>query len=132
VAAGWTFPVDVLIKSAPAPASAQDHTFLSAVMIREVLATDNKISAFDVYSAGVHSRRTHKVYSLAFDSNFDIGILSATPATYDASLWWKDSDGVKSVLVETISLLWTTCCFHPPPPGSHEEKWAVPRKTEAD
>jgi len=123
---------DILIQSVPAPASAQDRTFLSAVMVREALTTDHKITAFDVYSDGVHSRRTHEVYRLAFGSDVDIGILSATPTDYDESQWWHESDGVKSVIGETVSLLWTVCCFYPPPPGSHEEKWAVSRRAEAD
>jgi len=123
---------DILVQSVPAPASAQDRTFLSAVMVRKAIATDNKVTAINVYSAGVHARRTHNVYRLAFGSDFDIGILSAAPTNYDASHWWHDSDGVKDVIGETISLLWTACCFYPPPQGSHEEKWAVSRKPQVD
>ncbi|MFT5451852.1 MAG: hypothetical protein ACI9N9_001338 [Enterobacterales bacterium] len=123
---------DILILSVPAPASAQNNTFLSAVMVREALSTEQKITVFDVYSGGVHSRRTHMVYRLAFGSDVDIGILSASPTNYDETQWWKESDGAKSVIGETINLLWTVCCFYPPPPGSHEEKWAVSRTAEAD
>ncbi len=123
---------DILIQSVPAPASAQDRTFLSAVMVRDALAIDQQITAFDVFSGGVHSRRTHKVYRLAFGSDVDIGILSAAPSRYEAAQWWLDSEGAKSVIGESISLLWTVCCFYPPPPGSHEEKWAVSRTAETD
>ena len=75
----------------PAPASAQDRTFLSAVMVREWAAREH----------------------VALDA-------------FDAARWWRSSAAAKSVLGETIGLAWTTCCFWPPEPGSHAERWAAP------
>lgn len=79
-------------------------------------------------SAGTHARRTRMVYRAAFGPEAAIGILAAAPSDYDGERWWQTSAGAKSVLAEALSVIWTACCFHPPPPGSHEEMWAVPRK----
>lgn len=119
---------NVPVTAVPAPASAQDRTFLSAVMAREWLrgkGLDGQ--AFDIYSTGVHAWRTHHIYTLAFGRDEGVGILAARPTEYEPERWWRTSVGAKTVMGETISVLWTVCCFHPPPAGSHEEKWAVPR-----
>lgn len=119
--------VDVQVAAAPAPASAQDRTFLSAVVVREWVEREGlKIDAIDLYSAGVHSRRSRAVYRLAFGDRAEVGVLAATPRSYDADRWWLTSSGTKAVLGELLSLTWTTCCFWPPPRGSHEVRWAQP------
>lgn len=114
----------------PAPASAQERTFLSAVKVRDWAAMQGlALNAFDVFSAGTHARRSRMLYQMAFGPSVEVGVLSARPEGYDEQHWWRTSAGAKSVLGETIGLLWTTCCFHPGPPGSHEEMWGEPRTT---
>ena len=115
-----------LILSVPSPASAQDRSYLSAVMVREALS-DAPVKALDVFSAGTHARRTRMVYRLALGSETSIGILAAGPDEYDPEHWWRYSAGVNDIMKETLSVLWTFCCFHPPPPGSDEEMWGRPR-----
>ncbi|MGE4110903.1 MAG: hypothetical protein AB7E73_09410 [Burkholderiales bacterium] len=112
------------VTAVPAPESAQDRTYLSAVMVRDHLSRSGQaIDAIDVYSSGVHSRRTHALYRMAFGPQVRVGILSAQPVTYDPDHWWRTSVGAKTVLSEWISWIWTVLFFHPAPPGSHEEKW---------
>ena len=111
-----------------APASAQDRTFLSAVRVRDWAAKQRlELNAFDVFSAGPHARRSRMLYRMAFGSSVRVGVLSARPREYDEEHWWRTSSGAKTVITETISLLWTMCCFHPGPPGSHEEMWGEQR-----
>jgi hypothetical protein len=108
----------------PAPASAQDRTFLSAVMIRQW--TDKlpePISAINVYSYGPHARRTRLLYRMAFGPGVRIGIRSASPNGYRPETWWRTSAGAKEVMTETIAWLWTKCCFSVPQRDSLEEKW---------
>ncbi len=108
----------------PAPASAQNRTFLGAVMIRQW--TDKlpePISAIDVYSYGPHARRTRLLYRLAFGPGVQVGIRSATPSGYRPETWWRTSAGAKEVMIETIAWLWTKCCFSAPKRDSLEEKW---------
>lgn len=106
------------------PASAQNRTFLSAVMVREWAARQGlALKAFDVFTAGAHARRSRTLYRMAFGPDVEVGVLSARPQEYDERHWWRTSAGARSVLGEAISLLWTTCCFYAAPPGSHEEIW---------
>jgi hypothetical protein len=120
---------DIAVTAVPAPASAQDRTFLSAVKLRDWAQKEGLVlDALDVFSDGSHGRRSRMLYQMALGPKVKVGILSARPAQYDEERWWNMSAGVKAVLGETISVIWTTCCFHPPPPGSHEELWARPQK----
>lgn len=116
---------EVPVIAVPAPASAQDRTYLSAVMVREWVAqNDPALASLDLYSAGVHARRSWLVYRMAFGDAVEVGVLSAPPTHYDPPRWWTTSTGVKTVIGEAISLAWTKCCFWPAPKGSHEERWS--------
>ncbi len=117
----------VPIVVALAPASAQDRSFLSAVVFREwAHKTGITLDMVDVFSAGVHARRSRLVYRLALGSSVQVGVLAARPNDYEPERWWSTSAGAKAVIGEALSLAWTKCCFWPGPPGSHEERWAVP------
>lgn len=104
---------------APAPASVQDRTYLSAVAVREwAVRTGTTVDALDVFSGGTHARRSQMLYRLAFGPHVAVGAISAPPMAYDPARWWVSSAGVKSVLGESLSVAWTVCCFWPsaPPP----------------
>lgn len=116
-----------IVHSVPAPASAQNRTFLSAVALRSWLEQQKLASPdIDLLSGGVHARRSHRLFRLALGPNYRVGILSADPSGYDPAAWWRSSEGAKAVMGELISLAWTVCCFRVPEPGSHEELWGRP------
>lgn len=120
--------VGIPVVAVAAPASAQDRTFLSAVVVRDWLRQQGgAVDAVDLFSGGVHARRSRLVYRIAFGPAVEVGVLAARPRRYSLDRWWTTSDGAKSVLDEAIGLAWTTCCFRAPAPGSHEERWAVPK-----
>lgn len=111
----------VPLTAVPTPASAQDRTFLSAVKVRDWTNMQGlELDALDVFSGGSHARRSRMIYQMALGPRVKVGILSARPAQYDEDRWWQMSVGVKAVLGETISVIWTACCFYPPPQGSKE------------
>jgi hypothetical protein len=118
------------LTAVPAPASAQDRTFLSAVKLRQWTQQQGlAIKSLDVFSAGTHARRSRMLFQMAFGPGVAVGVMAARSAQYDPERWWRSSAGAKSVFGEATSLAWTVCCFHPPPPGSHEELWAVSRQS---
>ena len=114
------------LSTAPAPASAQNRTFLSAVKVRSWFR-DNNINpeSFDVFSSGVHARRTHQLYQIAFSDETQIGIIPAKTDRYQLKTWWQSSDGIKSVLTELIGVAYIYCCFDPGEVGSHQELWGI-------
>lgn len=119
---------NVPVVAVPAPASAQDRSYLSAVMVRDwAQRTGTRLEAIDLFSAGVHARRSWLLYRMALGRAVEVGVLAARPTEFDAQRWWTSSEGAKSTIGEVLSLVWTQCCFWPGPPGSHEERWAVPK-----
>jgi hypothetical protein len=111
----------------PSPSSAQERTFLNGVMVREWLTHSGvALDALDVFSSGVHSRRSQVEYGWALGPKVKVGVWSAEPSGYDRDAWWRTSYGAKEVLGEAISWLWIELWFRPGPPGSVQEKWAVP------
>jgi hypothetical protein len=117
----------VPVIAVPAPASTQNRTYLSAVMVRDWARQSGvTLGAIDLFSSGAHARRSRLLYRLALGDAVEVGVLAAEPAQFDAVRWWTSSSGVKSTLGEALSLTWTKCCFWPPAPGSHEERRAVP------
>jgi hypothetical protein len=118
-------PRDAVV-AVPAPASAQDRSFLNAVMLRDWIAHSGQpVDAIDLFSSGVHSRRSWLLNRMAFGPHVRVGILAATPTEYDPAVWWRASEGAKQVLGEAFAWLWTELFFHPGAPGSHDERWGV-------
>lgn len=117
-------PADQLIV-VPAPASAQDRTYLSAVMVRKWLTAERiQLRQLNVHSSHVHARRTRALYQKAM-TNVTIGSYAAPPQTFTLEHWWQTSDGAKAVFTEILGNIAVWCCFNPGAPGSHYEKWAV-------
>jgi DUF218 domain-containing protein len=121
-----------LVVAVPAPASAQDRSFLNAVMLRNWLVQSGwTVESLDVVSQGPHCRRSRMLYRMAFGNAVPVGMIAAMPSEYDPAAWWRTSVGAKDVLGETISWVWTVLFFHPGPPGSHDEMWAVPEPSHS-
>ena len=117
------------VTAVPSAESAQDRTFLSAVTVRDWARRSGvEIRALDVYSQGAHARRSRLLYQLAFGPEVKVGVLAARN-TPDLTQWWRTAAGTRAVLDQAIALAWVKLFFYPPPAGSHEERWAVPRSS---
>lgn len=110
---------------ASAPASAQDRTFLSAVMVRKQIATlHSAVDAINIFTSDVHARRTHLLYQQAFrDLKTQIGVISIPPERFKLDRWWGTSEGAKVVLTEFIGWVWVKLFFYPDDLNSHGEMW---------
>ena len=108
------------------PYSAQNRTFLNAVMTREWFKQQGiSITRLDVFSSGVHTRRSRDLYQQAFGEQVVVGIIAAQPRDFDPTGWWTSSGTGKGVAVEFAGWVLIKCCFHPGKPGSHLEKWGI-------
>ncbi|MEP7299372.1 MAG: ElyC/SanA/YdcF family protein [Burkholderiales bacterium] len=102
------------VVAVPAPKTQEERTWTNAVMVRQWMqATGTTLDAADVYTASVHARRSRMLYQMALGDAVEVGVLAATPEEFDLDHWWRSSAGTKAVLGETLSWVWTTCCFWP-------------------
>ncbi|OIR03133.1 hypothetical protein GALL_146520 [mine drainage metagenome] len=115
-----------MILVVPAPPSAQERTFLSAVTLREsAQRLGIKLDAIDLVSSGAHARRSRLLFQMALGSNVNVGVLATKPADFGPETWWQTSKGVESIIFQSIGLLWVKCFFWPSPPGSRQERWGL-------
>jgi hypothetical protein len=118
----------VPVTAVPSPASAQDRTFLNAVMVREwTRRAGVPVEALDVFSVGTHARRSWLLYRMALGPSVRIGVHAARNFDYDDGAWWRSSEGSRDVLEQAVQFFWVKCFFWPGSPGSALEKWAVAR-----
>lgn len=114
-----------LITIVSTPKSAQERTFLSAVMLRDsAQRLGITLDAIDIFSSGPHARRSRLLYQMALGQKVRVGILAARPSGFDPDTWWRTSMGVEEMVFQSLGFVWVKCCFWPGPPGSRNELWA--------
>jgi hypothetical protein len=114
-----------------APYSAQNRTFLNAVLVREWFAGQGiAVDRVDVFTASVHTRRSQYLYQLAFGDAVEVGVIPSRPPDFDPVRWWRTSQWGKHVAVEFAGWVMVKCCFYPGEPGSHLEMWGIEKATE--
>lgn len=98
----------------PAPRVQRDRTYASALAVRDWLsATGTSVASVDVFSLGVHARRTRLLFQKALGENVHVGVISATDPEYDPGRWWVSSAGVRAIIGETLAYLYARFLFNP-------------------
>ena len=97
------------IIAAPSAAKLRDRTFHAALGFKELRESTQipalrDATAIDVLSSGAHGRRTRTVFRKLLGDQVEIGIISPPPGSYDPERWFASSQGVKTVIIELISL----------------------------
>jgi len=107
------------------PESAQERTFLSAVIFREsAQRLGITLDSIDIFSSGPHARRSRLLFQMALGQKVRVGVLAARPSGFNPDAWWRASSGVEAMVFQSLGFVWVKCCFWPGPPGSHKELWA--------
>lgn len=77
-------------------------TALKAVLDKEpVPDTGRKIN---LVSLGTHARRSRAIFQEVLGKEWQVGIISIPAVTYDAAIWFRQSDGARSVINELCAL----------------------------
>ncbi len=91
-----------------------DRTYSTGVATRMVMSKHPEWGkSFNIYSVGVHSRRTHLMFERAFGSNYNIGIIADADHSFDPEHWWHTSIGFRNVSNEFVAWLYVSAFFHP-------------------
>ncbi len=91
----------------PTPQVQRDRTLTSAIAVKQWLTKQNlDITGINVYSSGVHSRRSWLLYKKVFEPTIQVGVIAHQPTSYDANVWWQSSEGVKSIISEAIGYIY--------------------------
>ena len=91
-----------------APETVQDRTYTTALAARAKLEELGLFGApVNLITAGAHSRRSYQLYRSVFGKNYPLGVICIELPEYDMKHWYSHSRGVKIVLTETISWIYT-------------------------
>lgn len=95
---------------APAPPTASDRTYTSALAVRKVLEEQGLYGqSCNLYTLGAHARRSLTLYHAALGTDYPIGVVSLESSEYDLSHWWRSSMAFKHVLSEFVSWVYVKC-----------------------
>ena len=79
----------------------------AAIALKHYLAaSDPPIRSMNVFTLGPHARRTWMVFRRVFTAPTTVGIIAATVLAYEPENWWKSSEGVRTVVGESIAYLY--------------------------
>ena len=92
----------------------QDRTYHSAMNVRRWLESQGiKSSSLDVITLGPHSRRSRLLFEKALGTGVRVGVYAVPDPRFDLAHWWRSSEGVRSVLGETIAYVYARLFFDP-------------------
>lgn len=99
---------DSIILPIPSEGVNKDRTYQAAVAFRGWLVSSGKeFSSIDVVSLGAHTRRSALLYKKVLGSQIRVGKIAVENESYDSRKWWNSSEGVKSVVSEVVSGIYT-------------------------
>jgi len=91
-----------------------DRTYNTGVATRMIVEKHPEWGkSLNIYSVGVHARRTHLMFERAFGSDYKIGIIADTDRSFDPRHWWHTSIGFRNVSNEFVAWLYVSLFFHP-------------------
>ncbi len=92
----------------------RDRTYSMAVMSKMIFDRHPEWDkSFNIYSLGVHSRRSRLMFERAFGDEYNIGIYADHDKSFDPVHWWKNSKGFRNVSNELLAYLYVKFFFHP-------------------
>lgn len=102
------------VQMIPSRVAARDRTYSAALALRQ-WCEENKVllTSINVVTEDVHARRTRLLFEKALGSSVKVGIIAIPNTDYDATHWWRYSQGVRSVLGESIAYVYARCFFFP-------------------
>lgn len=94
-----------LVTAVPSFERYQNRTFSAAWALREYCRTnDIPLTRLNLVSLGMHTRRSRLSFQRALGPEVEIGTIAVDSREFDPKRWWRFSEGVKSVISESIGL----------------------------
>ncbi len=100
------------IVAVPAPRLQVNRTFASALSLKRWLKISGAtVHSFNLYSLGVHTRRSRLLFQKALGNSTPVGSIAATDFSYNPDRWWRYSSGVEGVIFESVGYLYVKLLF---------------------
>lgn len=100
-----------VVVSVPAAPVLRGRSLASAKAINDwIHIHEPTLKAVNVYTLGVHGRRTKMIFERVIGKTVKVGVISHPDAAYDIDQWWLTSEGFRTVTGEAMAYLWE--CLH--------------------
>jgi hypothetical protein len=84
-----------------------DRTYSSALAVRTWLQRERiRAPSLDVFTIGVHARKSWLLYRQAFEPQTKVGIISGPHSQYPSNRWWLSGRGVYLVARNTVGYVY--------------------------
>ena len=102
------------VQAVPSGYVYKDRTYAEAVAL-SIWLRQHGLSPKEInlISLGAHARRSRLLFEKAFGKSTRVGIIAVEDRNYDPAHWWKTSEGVRSVISETIAYGYARFLFSP-------------------
>ena len=95
-----------LVKAVNVPPVQKHKTFSMALASRIWLQNHAiNVNAVNVFTFGVHARKSQAVFSQVFEPDIKVGVISATPLHYNPKYWWTSVIGWKWVFYDSLKYI---------------------------
>jgi uncharacterized SAM-binding protein YcdF (DUF218 family) len=102
------------VQMVPSRVMDRDRTYSSAIALRDWLDNhDLHVTSVNIVTESCHARRTRLLFHKALGPDVMIGVIAISSPDYDATHWWRYSEGVEEVIGETIAYVYAKFFFHP-------------------
>ncbi len=103
------------VQAVPTGAIRRDRTYAMALTLKHWLrehgAAPTKVN---VMTGGPHARRSRLMFEKAMGKDVTVGVIAIPDQDYAGRHWWHSSQGVRSVIDETIAYAYARLLFYPP------------------
>ena len=102
------------ISTASYSAIQRDRTFHAAMAVKEFLDKQGlHNTSVDLITLGPHARRSRLLYEMALGRDVNVGVIAVEDWRIDPLHWWRNSEGARSVISETIGYAYARIFFSP-------------------
>jgi uncharacterized SAM-binding protein YcdF (DUF218 family) len=107
-----------LVQMVPSRVNERDRTYSAAVALRNWFRERHvTVHGINIVTEDVHARRTRLLFQRAMGNHTAVGVIAVPNPDYDASRWWRYSEGVRDVVSESVAYLYARLFFFPSDPA---------------
>jgi hypothetical protein len=100
------------IIAVPSPRLKVNRTFASAISLSRWLKISGaKVHSLNLYSLGVHTRRSRLLFQRALGNTVPVGSIAAQDFSFNPDRWWRYSSGVEAVIFESVGYFYVKVLF---------------------
>jgi len=95
------------LTAVPVTKVAANRTYASVIALRQWLRGSGfQLKSINLFTSSVHGRRSWLIFKQVLTPEISVGVISAETLYYDSARWWNYSEGVRTVLAETIAYIY--------------------------